>query len=111
MNGEAFRTYLREVLAPTLEPGDTVVMDNLSAHKVKGVREIIEATGARILYLPPYSPDLNPIEQMFAKLKAMLRKAAERSVDGIIKAIGHIIDTIDPDECRNYLKNSGYAST
>ncbi len=86
-------------------------MDNLSAHKVKGVREIIEATGARALYLPPYSPDLNPIEQLFAKLKAMLRKAAERSVDGIIKAIGHIIDTIDPDECRNYLRNSGYAST
>lgn len=111
MNGEAFRTYLREVLAPTLGEGDIVVMDNLSAHKVKSVREIIEATGARTLYLPPYSPDLNPIEQMFAKLKAMLRKAVERSVDGITKAIGHIIDTIDPDECRNYLRNSGYAST
>ncbi len=119
MNGEAFRTYLREVLAPTLSEGDIVVMDNLSAHKVKGVREIIEATGARTLYLPPpdqvrgrlYSPDLNPIEQMFAKLKAMLRKAAERSVEGIFKAIGNIIDTIDPDECRNYLRNSGYAST
>ena len=111
MNGEAFRTYLREVLAPTLSEGDTVIMDNLSAHKVKGVREIIEAAGARALYLPPYSPDLNPIEQMFAKLKAMLRKAAERSVDGIFKAIGQIIDTIDPDECQNYLRNSGYAST
>jgi transposase len=82
MNGDAFLAYVEQVLVPTLRPGDIVVMDNLRAHKVPGVRQIIEAAGAKLLYLPPYSPDFNPIEQLFAKLKALLRKAAERSIEG-----------------------------
>ena len=83
MNGNTFRAYVEQILAPSLKPGDIVVLDNLSAHKVAGVREAVEAAGARLLYLPPYSPDFNPIEQLFAKIKALLRKAAEPSVDGL----------------------------
>ena len=88
--------------------GDVVVMDNLPAHKVAGVREAIEAAGARLLYLPPYSPDLNPIEQAFAKLKVLLRAAAERSVEGLWSTIGKLLDRFPPTECANYLANSGY---
>jgi len=109
MNGTIFRTYVERCLAPTLAPGDIVVMDNLSAHKVDGVRQAIEATGATLLYLPPYSPDLNPIEQVFAKLKALLCKAAERSVPELWDRIGELLDAFSPAECANYLRNSGYA--
>lgn len=108
MDGEAFLIYVGDVLAPTLRAGDIVVMDNLSSHKVDGVRKLIEAKGAELLYLPPYSPDLNPIEQAFSKLKARLREAAERSVEALWKAIGRIIKTFSSDECRNYFANSGY---
>jgi transposase len=110
MNGNAFRAYVVQFLAPTLSPGDVVVMDNLAAHKVAGVREAIAAAGASILYLPPYSPDLNPIEQMFAKLKALLRKASARTRETLWTIIGQLLHTFSPAECRNYLTNSGYAS-
>ncbi len=96
------------MLTPELRPGDLVIMDNLPAHKVKGVRKAIEARGAELLYLPPYSPDLNPIEQAFAKLKALLRKTAERTVDGLWNTIGRLLDCFPPAECANYIANSGY---
>lgn len=108
INGEAFRAYIEQILAPTLRPGDIVVLDNLSSHKVAGVREAVEATGASLLYLPPYSPDLNPIEQVFAKLKELLRKAAARTVSTLWDAIGSILDRFTPQECQNYLANAGY---
>jgi transposase len=111
MNGNAFLAYVEQMLAPTLAPGDIVVLDNLSAHKVAGVRQAIEATGASLLYLPPYSPDFNPIEQLFAKLKALLRKAAERSVDGLWNRIASLLSAFPPEECANYLRNAGYASS
>ena len=110
MNGNAFLAYVEQVLAPSLMPGDIVVMDNLSVHKVPGVREAIEAVGGRLLYLPPYSPDFNPIEQLFAKLKALLRKAAERSVEGLWSRIASLLGAFPPDECANYFRNAGYAS-
>ena len=110
MNGNGFLAYVEQVLAPTLKPGDVVVLDNLSAHKVPGIREVIEAAGAKLLYLPPYSPDFNPIEQLFAKLKALLRKAAERSVEGLWHRIACLLDAFQPDECANYFRNSGYAA-
>ena len=97
-----------QLLAPTLSPDDIVVMDNLPAHKVKGVAEAIAARGAELRYLPPYSSDLNPIEQMFAKLKALLRKAAARSVEALWDTIGLLLDALSSSECRNYLRNSGY---
>lgn len=109
MNGTIFLAYVQRCLVPTLKPGDIVIMDNLSAHKVAGVREAIEAAGAILLYLPPYSPDLNPIEQAFAKLKALLRKAAARSIDALWAAIGELLDDFTPQECRNFFANSGYA--
>ena len=109
MTGEAFLAYVCQFLAPALSPGDVVVMDNLAAHKVAGVREAITAAGASILYLPPYSPDLNPIEQVFAKLKALLRKAAARTREALWTTIGHLLDAFSTAECRNYLENSGYA--
>jgi transposase len=111
MNGEAFLVYVEKVLAPSLSPGDLVVIDNLSAHKVDGVRELIETAGARLLYLPPYSPDLNPIELAFAKLKALLRKAAERTRDALWDRIGQVLDDFSPQECANYLAHAGYASS
>ncbi len=110
MNGIIFKAYVEQMLAPTLDPGDVVIMDNLPAHKVTGVRQAIEAAGAALLYLPPYSPDLNPIELAFSKLKALLRKAAERTVDGLWDKIGNILDQFTPQECRNYFKHDGYAS-
>jgi len=108
INREAFETYVEKVLVPELRPGDIVIMDNLSSHKGPRVREMIERAGASLLYLPPYSPDFNPIEMAFAKLKALLRKAAERTVEALWDAIGQIIDTFKPDECRNYFAAAGY---
>jgi transposase len=108
INGESFLAYVQQILVPTLKPGDIVILDNLSSHKVEGVCEAIKAAGAELRYLPPYSPDLNPIEQMFAKLKALLRKVAARSVEALWTAIGDLVDTFKPDECRNYLRHSGY---
>ena len=109
MNGVIFRTYVERVLAPTLKPGDIVILDNLGSHKGSEARRLIEARGARLLFLPPYSPDLNPIEPAFAKLKALLRQAAERSVDNLWSRIGEILDAFTTDECRNYFKHAGYA--
>ena len=111
MNGEMFLAYVLAFLLPTLSKGDIVVMDNLPVHKVAGVAEAIKAVGARVLYLPPYSPDLNPIEQMFAKLKALLRKAKERTIDDLWNRIGQLLNEFSATECANYLANSGYAST
>jgi transposase len=111
MTGPAFRAYVEQFLAPALEPGNVVVLDNLPAHKVTGVRQAIAAAGASILYLPPYSPDLNPIEQLFAKLKAALRKAAARTRDELWQAIGRLLATVPPSECANYLNHCGYGST
>lgn len=108
MNGGIFTAYAAEALARELQPGDILVMDNLSSHKGQQARKAIEACGARILFLPPYSPDMNPIEHLFSKIKALLRKAAERSVEGVWKRIGKIIDAISPQECENYIRNLGY---
>ena len=109
MTGDIFRAYVEQCLAPTLAPGDVVIMDNLPAHKVAGVRAAIEAAGAELLYLPPYSPDLNPIELAFAKLKALLRQAAARSVDALWRTVGRLLDTFSPTECAHYLEHAGYA--
>jgi transposase len=106
--GDIFRGDIEQILAPTLSPGDIVVMDNLPCHKVAGLREAIENRQAQLLYLPPYSPDLNPIEQAFAKLKALLRKAGERTRDGLWNAIAHILKLYSPAECRNLFRHSGY---
>jgi transposase len=108
MDGEAFLVYVRRVLAPALRPGDIVVMDNLPAHKVGGVREEIEAKRAKLLYLPPYSPDFNPIERAFSKLKAFLRKAAARTINDLWDSIAKAIDTFTPTECENYFAATGY---
>jgi transposase len=108
INGDAFVTYVGKVLVPELKRGDIVIMDNLSSHKRPQVRALIQAAGARVLYLPPYSPDFNPIEKAFAKLKALLRKAAERTVEGLWSAIGHLVDLITPAEARNYFESCGY---
>ena len=108
MNGVAFRAYVEQVLVPTLSPGDVVIMDNLPAHRVSGVREAIEAAGATRLFLPPYSPDFNPIEQAFAKLKALLRKIAARTIDELWAAIADVIERFIRAECTNYFANSGY---
>lgn len=108
MNREAFLIYVKHFLAPTLTPGDIVIMDNLPAHKGADVRRSIETTGARLMFLPPYSPDFNPIENAFAKLKALLRKAAERTVEGLWRAIGNLLDAFTPDECANYFAAAGY---
>ena len=109
INGARFRAYVEQMLAPTLRPGDVVVLDNLNSHKVAGIREAIETQGAQLLYLPPYSPDLNPIEQAFAKFKAALRKAAERTVEGLWQTIGQTLDLFSPQQCRNFFKQAGYA--
>ena len=110
INGERFLAWVEQALVPTLTPGDIVVMDNLGSHKVAGVREAIEAAGARVLYLPPYSPDLNPIEQVFAKLKGILRTVAARTVDALWDAIGAALDDFSAAECANYLRNAGYSA-
>lgn len=111
MTGAIFIEYVRQCLAPTLKPGDIVVMDNLPAHKKDEVRDIIVAAGAELRYLPPYSPDLNPIEQAFAKLKAHLRKAQERSIDALWQRIGMLLELFHPSECANFFVNAGYART
>lgn len=109
MNGQVFRAYVEQQLITTLRPEDTVIMDNLAAHKVAGVREAIERVGARLVYLPPYSPDLNPIELAFAKLKSMLRSAAARVVDQLESTIAQCIDRFTSSECRNYFRHCGYS--
>ena len=111
INRDAFETYVGKVLVPELRKGDIVVMDNLSSHKGSKVRNLIEAAGAQLRYLPPYSPDLNPIENAFSKLKALLRKAAERTVDGLWTQIGCLLDRFRPDECKNYFTAAGYVAT
>jgi transposase len=108
INGELFQVYVEQVLVPDLKAGDIVVMDNLGSHKGAAVRAAIEAAGASVLYLPPYSPDFNPIEKAFSKLKAMLRKAAARTVDVLWATIAQIINTLTPTECTNYFTSAGY---
>jgi transposase len=108
INGESFLAYVEQVLAPTLKPGDIVVMDNLPAHKVAGVREAIEGADARLLYLPPYSPDFNPIENGFSKLKAHVRKAAARTVEALEAAVAAALKTFQPEECANFFAHAGY---
>ena len=110
MNGDIFRTYVERVLVPALKPGDVVVMDNLSSHKSTAVRSAIRSTGAHLLFLPPYSPDLNPIEQAFAKLKHWMRNARARNRETLWRAVGTILDKYTAEECSNYLRNAGYAS-
>lgn len=107
INGELFRLYVEKVLVPALRPGDIVILDNLGSHKSKAVRTAIRVAGARLFFLPPYSPDLNPIEQVFAKLKHLLRKAAERTLEATWKRIGALLDCFSPDECQAYLANAG----
>ncbi|MFI3905139.1 IS630 family transposase [Ochrobactrum sp. S1502_03] len=111
INGEWFEAYIAQVLVPTLKPGDVVILDNLSSHKRPAAREMIEAAGARMLFLPPYSPDFNPIEKAFSKLKALLRKAAERTVTGLWDRIGKLIDLVVPQEARNFFTSCGYDPT
>lgn len=108
INRVAFQAYIDQILVPTLVCGDIVVMDNLSSHKSDAVRLAIEAAGAKLLYLPPYSPDFNPIEKAFSKLKALLRKASERTVDGLWSAIGALLDRFTPNECANFFASCGY---
>jgi transposase len=111
INAEAFKTYVEKILAPTLRPGDLVIMDNLGSHKGNAVRQAIRATGAKLIFLPKYSPDLNPIEQVFAKLKHLLRKRAARTIETLTAAVGELLDAFTPEECANYFANSGYART
>jgi transposase len=110
INGESFLAYVEQVLIPALNPGDIVIIDNLGSHKGKAVRRAIRAAGAKLFFLPPYSPDLNPIEQAFAKLKTLLRKAAERTVEATWQRIGALLSAFSPAECANYFANAGYAS-
>ncbi len=111
INGDWFEAYVAQVLVPTLSAGDVVIMDNLSSHKRAAARTLIENAGAQLVFLPPYSPDFNPIEKAFAKLKALLRRAAERTVDGLWAASGNLIGCITPHECRNYFTSCGYDPT
>jgi len=110
INGESFLAYVEQVLVPTLKSGDIVIMDNLGSHKRQAIRRAIRAAGAKLFFLPPYSPDLNPIEQVFAKLKTLLRNAAERTIEATWRRIGHLLRAFTSTECANYLKNAGYAS-
>jgi transposase len=109
INGERFRIYVEAVLVPTLRPGDIVILDNLSSHKSKAVRSAVRKAGAHLFFLPKYSPDLNPIEQVFAKLKHLLRKAAARTIETVCAAIGKVLGAFTKVECTNYFKNAGYA--
>jgi len=111
MNGPAFLSYVEQILCPTLNPGDIVVADNLPSHKVSGVTEALEKRGAKLCFLPPYSPDFNPIEKLFSKLKALLRKAAHRTIDGLWNEIGNLMGAFSSDECKNYFSSSGYVPT
>lgn len=111
INGECFRAYVAQQLLPVLNPGDIVIMDNLGSHKSAELRRMIKAAGARLWYLPPYSPDLNPIEQTFAKIKHWMRIAQKRTIDDACRTIGELVTAIQPGECQNYFINAGYAST
>jgi transposase len=111
IDGESFRIYVENVLVPTLRPGEIVIIDNLGSHKGKAVRQLIRAAGAKLFFLPKYSPDLNPIEQVFAKLKHLLRRAAARTVETVCAAIGKILGEFTSEECANYFRNWGYAPT
>lgn len=111
IDADSFRTYVEAVLVPTLQPGEIVLMDNLGSHKGKAVRQAIRSAGAKLIFLPKYSPDLNPIEQVFAKLKHLLRKAAARTLEAVCAAIGQLLDAFTPQECANYFKNAGYDPT
>ena len=110
INGDLFRAYVEQVLVPTLRPGDVVVLDNLGSHKGPAIRKAIRAAGAHLLFLPPYSPDLNPIEQVFAKLKHLMRKAQPRDVEATWRKVGQLLELFTPNECASYLVNSGYGS-
>lgn len=110
INGECFRAYVEQVLVPTLAPGDVVVMDNLGSHKSTAVRDAVRAAGARLRFLPKYSPDLNPIEQSFAQVKHWMRLAQKRNVEDIWRQLGYLVDTVEPNQCANYFENAGYAS-
>ena len=109
IDGVSFRTYVEKVLLPVLRPGDIVILDNLGSHRSKAVRQLIRSAGAKLFFLPKYSPDLNPIEQVFSKLKHLLRKAAARTAETVCAAIGELLGAFTSDECANYFKNSGYA--
>lgn len=111
INGEKFQVYIEKVLIPTLRPGDIVIMDNLGSHRGRAIRQAIRLACAKLFLLPKYSPDLNPIEQVFAKLKHSLRKAAARTIEAVCAAIGQLLDTFTPQECVNYFQNSGYGPT
>ena len=111
MDGDVFLAYVEQVLVPTLLPGEIVILDNLGSHKVAGVAEAIRGAGASVLYLPPYSPDLNPIENFFAKLKALLRKAAKRSTGTLWEEIAQLLQSVSPQECSNYFAACGYVHT
>jgi transposase len=111
VNGTVFTAWVEQALVPTLAPGDIVILDNLGSHKGDNTRKAIRAAGAHLLFLPPYSPDLNPIEMMFAKLKTLVRKAEERTVQATWQRIGTLLDQFKPDECANYIRHAGYAST
>ncbi len=111
IDGDSFRTYVEKVLVPTLKPSDIVIMDNLRSHKGKAVRKAIRSVGAKLIFLPKYSPDLNPIEQVFAKLKHLLRKAAARTTEAVCASTGQLLDQFTPQECAHYFKNSGYGPT
>lgn len=110
INRQSFEAYVEQVLVPTLKPRDVVIMDNLNSHKGDAVWQMIRKAGARLLFLPAYSPDLNPIEQVFAKLKTLLRKAEERTIESLWKRVGQLLQSFQPNECANYLQNAGYAS-
>lgn len=109
INGQSFLAYVEQLLVPTLSPGDIVIMDNLGSHKSQAVRRAIRAAGAKLFFLPPYSPDLNPIEQVFAKLKTLLRKAQQRTIEATWRRIGTLLSAFAPNECSNYLVKAGYA--
>jgi transposase len=110
INGESFQLYVEQILVPSLKPGDIVIMDNLGSHRGQAVRSAIRSAGARLLFLPPYSPDLNPIEQVFAKLKHLMRKASERTIDAAWQRTGTLLGSFSKQECANYFRNAGYAS-
>jgi transposase len=111
VNGEVFLTYVQRVLTPTLKKGDIVIMDNLGSHKIPGIREAIRAAGATLLFVPPYSPDLNPIEMAFSKIKSILRKKAHRTVEALWRELGQIATCFSSRECRNYLRHAGYGES
>jgi transposase len=111
INGEAFLIYIEQMLVPVLRPGDVVILDNLGSHKGKQARKLIRAAGAHLIFLPPYSPDLNPIEQAFAKFKHLMRKASARTIEATWRAAGELLRQFSPEECTNYFTNSGYVST